>query len=88
MGCLVVNASGVLPGVATGNQGVACARWRLRQQDGAEGACKEIFLICWWWGKEGEATIGYRDVDEAGELGVGKRGEVECLKVVHLLPSA
>ena len=34
MGCLVVNASGVLPGVATGIQGVAYARWRLRQQDG------------------------------------------------------
>lgn len=42
MGCLVANASGVLPGVATGNQGVAGARWRLRQQDGAEGALGDL----------------------------------------------
>lgn len=42
MGCLVVNASGVLPGVATGIQGVACTRWRLRQQDSAEGALGDL----------------------------------------------
>lgn len=33
-----------------------------------------------------QLAVRYRDVDEAGELGLGKRGEVECLKVVHLLP--
>lgn len=33
---------GVLPGVATGNQGVAGARWSLRQQGGAEGALGDL----------------------------------------------
>lgn len=57
MGCLVVNASGLLPGVATGIQGVVSARWRLRQQDGAEGAVGDLpdLMV---GGKEGEATIG------------------------------
>lgn len=59
MGCLVVNASGLLPGVATGIQGVVSARWRLRQQDGAEGAVGDLpDLMVGAEGKEGEATIG------------------------------
>lgn len=57
MGCLVVNASGLLPGVATGIQGVVSARWRLRQQDGAEGAVGDL-PDRMGGGKEGEATIG------------------------------